>query len=88
MIVHLQNILFPYIDCKREQLKLGANFPVLVIFDNFITQRTEKVLKLLEDHHIHVVMVPANCTDQLQLLDISVNKLILYRSASAFRYKC
>ena len=26
MIAYLQNILFPYIDCKREQLKLGANF--------------------------------------------------------------
>ena len=76
MIVYLQNILFPYIDCKREQLKLGANFPVLVIFDNFKAQRTEKVLKLLEDHHIHVVMVPANCMDRLQPLDVSVNKSI------------
>ena len=47
MIAYLQDILFPYIDCKREQLKLGANFPALVIFDNFKAQRTEKVLKLL-----------------------------------------
>ena len=76
MIAYLQNILFPYIDCKREQLKLGVNFPALVIFDNFKAQRTEKVLKLLEDHHIRVVMVPANCTDRLQPLDISVNKSI------------
>ena len=30
----------------------------------------------LEDHHICVVMVPANCTDRLQPLDISVNKSI------------
>ena len=76
MIAYLQNILFPYIDCKREELNLGVNFPALVMFDNFKAQRTEKVLKLLEDHHIHEVMVPANCTDRLQPLDISVNKSI------------
>ena len=34
------------------------------------------MLKLLEDHHIRVVMVPANYTDRLQPLDISVNKSI------------
>ena len=70
-MMYLQNILFPYIDCKREQLKLGANFPALVI-DNFKAQRTEKMLKLLEEYHIRVVMVPSNCTDRLQPLDISV----------------
>jgi len=30
MISHLQNILFPFIDCKREELKLGLNYPALV----------------------------------------------------------
>ena len=46
MISYLHNILFPYIDCKREELKLGPYFPAVVIFDNFKAQRTEKVLKL------------------------------------------
>ena len=32
------------------------------------------LLKLLEDNRIYVVMVPANCTDRLQPMDISVNK--------------
>ena len=76
MIAYLKNFHFPYVDCKREQLKLGANFTALVIFGNFIAQRTEKVLNPLEDHHIHVVMVPINCMYQLQLSDISVNKSI------------
>lgn len=36
----------------------------------------EKVLKLLEDHNIYVVIVPENCTNRLQPLDVSVNKSI------------
>ena len=76
MISYLHNILFLYIDCTREELKVGPNFPAVVIFDNFKAQRTEKVLKLLEEHNVRVVMVLANCTDPLQPLDISVNKSI------------
>ena len=32
------------------------------------------VLDLLRNNHIHVMIVPANCTDRLQPLDVSVNK--------------
>ena len=35
---------------------------------------TESVLKLLDENHIHRVAIPANCTDRLQPLDVSVNK--------------
>lgn len=45
-----------------------------MIFDKFKGQGTEDIQKLLEDNHVNVVMVPANCTDRLQPLDISVNK--------------
>ena len=45
-----------------------------MIFDKFTGQGTESLLELLQDNHIHFVMVPANCTDRLQPLDVSVNK--------------
>ena len=35
---------------------------------------TEEVFALLEENNIHVVKVPANCTDRLQPMDLSVNK--------------
>ena len=35
---------------------------------------TEKLLKLLNSTNISVVLIPPNCTDQLQPLDLSVNK--------------
>jgi len=46
----------------------------LCIFDNFKAQLTTEVLNLLEDNHIDIVFIPANCTDCLQPLDQSVNK--------------
>ena len=71
---YIEKILLPYIGGKRRDLKLHPDYPALAIFDKFTGQGTESLLKILEDNHIHVVMVPANCTDRLQPLDVSVNK--------------
>ena len=46
----------------------------MVIFDRFKGQCTDQFLSLLKDNGIHILIVPANCTDWLQPLDISVNK--------------
>lgn len=35
---------------------------------------TENMFKLLEENHVNIALVPANCTDRLQPLDVSVNK--------------
>ena len=74
MMDYIEKILLPYVTDKRKELKLQADYPALVIFDRFTGQGTHKVLKLLEDKHINFVMVPANTTGRLQLLDINVNK--------------
>ena len=58
---------------KSYMLKLHEDCPALVIFHKFTGQGTESLLKL-QDNHIHFVMVPVNCTDRLQPLDVSVNK--------------
>lgn len=34
----------------------------------------DDIIQLLEEHDIHVVKLPANCTDRLEPMDISVNK--------------
>ena len=38
------------------------------------TLATDKVFSILEENSIFYVIVPPNCTDRLQPLDISVNK--------------
>ena len=48
--------------------------PGVIIMDNFNGQVTEKVSSLLEKCHLHVCLLPANTTDLLQPMDISVNK--------------
>ena len=74
MIDYLNKILFPYIAQKKQQLQLNTNHPSLVIFDRFRGQCTDQVLSLLTANNVHLLIVPANCTDRLQPLDISVNK--------------
>lgn len=76
MIHYVEKILLPYIRAKRKNLLLGLTYPALVIFDNFSAQTTENVIKLLEDNHVRMAMVPPNCTDRLQPLDVSVNKAV------------
>ena len=71
---YAHRVLFPYVAKKRVELKLEPDHPALVIFDNFNGQCTEDFLKLLESNHFDVVLVPPNCTDRLQPLDLSVNK--------------
>ena len=74
MIDYVNKILLPYIREKRQQLSLDPVYPSLVIFDRFRGQCTDKFLSLLKDNGIYILIVPANCTDRLQPLDVSVNK--------------
>ena len=74
MMTYIEKIIVPYVKQKREQLNLDNDHPALAIFDVLKGQYTEEVLKTLEDNHIERVLVPANCTDRLQPLDLSINK--------------
>lgn len=73
-IDHINKILIPYINAARFRLSLPSNHTALVIFDRFKGQCTPTVLQLLSENHIQIAIVPANLTDRLQPLDISVNK--------------
>ena len=71
-----ENIIIPYVKHKRLELKLFADHSALAIFDGFKGQMTEEVFSLYEENNIHVVKVPTNCTDQLQPMDLNVNKSV------------
>ena len=71
---YISKIILPYIRCKCEELKLAVDQPVVLIFDNFKGQCTPQLLKFLDTNNISVILVPPNCTDRLQPLDLSVNK--------------
>ena len=74
MIDYVHKILLPYIEEKKKQLKLEPQQPALVIFDRFREQCTERFLSLLKEKNMYLLIVPPNCTDRMQPLDVSVNK--------------
>ena len=74
MVEYISKIIFPYLQEKKTTLKLPPTYPSLVIFDEFSGQVTDRVLSLLKANNIFYVIVPPNCTDTLQPLDVSVNK--------------
>ena len=74
MIDYIKNIIIPYIRHKRKELGLSSEHSAVVLFDVFKGQCVESIFKLLDDNNILYVLVPANCTDKLQPLDLIVNK--------------
>ena len=73
---YVNKILLPYVKEKRNELKLCVDHPALVLLDNFKPRCTPTLLKILDCSSISVILIPANCTDRLQPLDISVNKAV------------
>ena len=72
MLQYVEHIIVPYIERVREDI--GTDKTALVVIDNFKGQVTQSVTDLLEDHNVHICLLPANTTDLLQPMDISVNK--------------
>ena len=56
----------------------------LLIFDVFRAHRTDDVLSHLEKNNILVIFVPANCTSELQPLDLAVNGPFKRRNEEKF----
>ena len=54
----------------------ASNYTALLTFDNFKAQSTPGILMFLDQNKINVVLVPANCIDRLQPLDLSVNRSV------------
>ena len=70
---YITDIIVPYVKGCREEIGDHSQ-SALVIMDNFKGQVTNSISALLEAHNIHVCLLPANTTDLLQPMDITVNK--------------
>ena len=74
MVDYITAVIVPYMNEKRKHLNLDLKHVGLVILDEFKGQTTTKVLNLLQANNLMYVILPPNCTDRLQPLDISVNR--------------
>ena len=82
---YIKKIIIPFVEQKRKDLKLPPDQPALALFDVFKGQQTEEVATLLEENNILLVPIPANCTDHLQPMDLSINKAAKEFMRSRFR---
>jgi len=73
---YIHKIILLYVSARREYLKLQPSHVALAIYDECKGQLTPAIISLFEANNIIVVKVPANCTDRLQPMDLSVNKAV------------
>ena len=69
----IEEILQPYIKKVIERENLPVDQRSLVIMDLFKGQVTPMVLNVYKESNIVIVLVPANMTNFLQPLDLTVN---------------
>ena len=69
----ISKILKPYADSVISELALPDSQRGLVILDVYAAHRTPDVLEEFQRNAFEVVFVPANCTSELQPLDLSFN---------------
>ena len=76
MVDYINEVIVPYVDRKRDDLNLSCDYPAVAIFDHFKGQLTVRVTQMLEENNIHLVLIPAAFTGELQPMDTYVNKVV------------
>ena len=84
MVRYVEKVIVPLLDEKRAEMNLEKTHPALALFDWFRGHVTPEFYSLLEKHNIILVLVPANCTDKLQPMDVSVNKPVMDHNKQSF----
>ena len=81
MLHFIDHVLVPYFS---EMLGLDKDQKALAILDVFAAHRCDSSLKALERNNIKYCFVPANCTGELQPLDLTVNQFFKQELKSCF----
>ena len=66
---YVGKIIIPYLQKKREELRLLPDIPALLLFDKFKAQSTTSLLQTLDDNNINVLLIFPSFIDRLHPLD-------------------
>ena len=80
VVRYVKNVILPYVQEICSQLSSPYQYG-LVVFRGHLVPEVDKVL---EENRIMKIIVPSNCTDRLQPLDLSVNKALKDQLRSSF----
>ena len=69
-----KDIIFPYLEKVKVNLKYPKEQLSLIIMDTFKGQDNEAVLELCRKNNCEVIIVPHNLTNKFHPLDITANK--------------
>ena len=81
---YINTVLKPYADSVKQKLGLADSQRGLIVLDIYAAHRTPDVLAEFDKAGFELVFVPANCTGELQPLDLSVNGPLKEKSKEAF----
>ena len=84
VVRYIENIILPHVRKVRSELS-SPDQHGLVIFDVFRGHLLPEVDEVLEENKLLKVVVPSNCTDRLQPLDLSANKALKDQLRSSFQ---
>lgn len=72
----ITQVLMPHADRAIEQHQLRADAAVILVLDVWSVHRGEPFREFLRAHHprVHLVFVPANCTSELQVADVALQR--------------
>ena len=79
---YIQNIIVPFVNKKT---KIEKSHPALAIIDCFQDQTMPGILDLLQENNIITVIVPPNCTNKLQPIDLSIDKPVKDQMTGKFQ---
>ena len=74
MFAYINNVVILYVVETCHTLKLPHSQLALALFDHFEGHLTPRVQDDMDTNNILVVDVPANCTDRLQPIDLSIDE--------------
>jgi hypothetical protein len=81
----IHKIAIPYRKSVLDRDGLRSDQKMILILDLHYTHKTEAALKTMSENNILPVFIPGGCTDEIQTLDVCVNKAFKTAVKGAFR---